>query len=99
MDELREKASSTSADFDRIDKELKSAEQRLIEIAALKKNIINYAKTREVYVQYRKAGWSKKRACTRSTGSLEKKCGSIRRHSTIRRCSLIWIETVRLITI
>ena len=59
MDELREKANSTSADFDRIDKELKSAEQRLVEIAALKKNIINYAKTREVYVQYRKAGYSK----------------------------------------
>lgn len=59
MDELREKANSTSADFDRIDKELKSAEQRLVEIAALKKHIINYAKTREVYVQYRKAGYSK----------------------------------------
>lgn len=59
MDELREKASSSSADFDRIDKELKSAEQRLVEIAALKKHIINYAKTREVYVQYRKAGYSK----------------------------------------
>lgn len=62
-------------------------------------NLKQMAKTREVYVQYRKAGYSKKRACTRSTGSLEKKCGSIRRHSTIRRCSLIWIETVRLITI
>ena len=59
MDELREKASTTSADFDRIDKELKSAEQRLVEIAALKKHIINYAKTREAYVQYRKAGYSK----------------------------------------
>ena len=59
MDELREKASSTSANFDRIDKELKSAEQRLVEIAALKKHIINYAKTREAYVQYRKAGYSK----------------------------------------
>ena len=59
MDELREKANSTSADFDRIDKELKSAEQRLVEIAALKKHIINYAKTREAYVQYRKAGYSK----------------------------------------
>ena len=59
MDELREKANSTSADFDRIDKELKSAEQRLVEVAALKKNIINYAKTREAYVQYRKAGYSK----------------------------------------
>ena len=59
MDELREKASTTSADFDRIDKELKSAEQRLVEIAALKKHIINYAKTREVYAAYRKAGYSK----------------------------------------
>lgn len=59
MDELREKANSTSADFDRIDKELKSAEQRLVEIAALKRHIINYAKTREAYVQYRKAGYSK----------------------------------------
>ena len=59
MDELREKASTTSADFDRIDKELKSAEQRLVEIAALKKHIINYAKTRDIYVQYRKAGYSK----------------------------------------
>ena len=59
MDELREKANSTSADFDRLDKELKSAEQRLVEIAALKKHIINYAKTREAYVQYRKAGYSK----------------------------------------
>ncbi len=39
--------------------------------------------------------WSKKRACTRSTGSPEKKCGSIRRHSTIRRCSLTWIELVK----
>ena len=30
------------------------------EIAALKKHIINYSKTREVYVAYRKAGYSKK---------------------------------------
>ena len=59
MEELREKANSTSADFDRLDKELKSAEQRLVEIAALKTHIINYAKTRDVYVQYRKAGYSK----------------------------------------
>lgn len=59
MEELREKASSTSADFDRLDKELKSAEQRLVEIASLKTHIINYAKTRDVYVQYRKAGYSK----------------------------------------
>ena len=59
MEELREKASSTSANFDRIDKDLKDAEQRLVEIATLKKHIINYAKTRDIYVQYRKAGYSK----------------------------------------
>ena len=30
------------------------------EIAALKKQIYNYAKTRQVYIDYRKAGYSKK---------------------------------------
>jgi len=30
------------------------------EISALKKHIVNYAKTRDVYVAYRKAGYSKK---------------------------------------
>ena len=32
----------------------------MAEIAVLKTHIINYAKTREVYVAYRKAGYSKK---------------------------------------
>ena len=30
------------------------------EIAEMKKQIVNYSKTREVYVAYRKAGYSKK---------------------------------------
>ena len=34
-------------------------EARLTEIAVLKTHIINYAKTREVYAAYRKAGYSK----------------------------------------
>ena len=38
---------------------IKAAEARLTEIAVLKTNIINYAKTREVYAAYRKAGYSK----------------------------------------
>ena len=34
--------------------------QRMAEIAVLRTHIVNYAKTREVYVAYRKAGYSKK---------------------------------------
>ncbi|MCD8231802.1 MAG: hypothetical protein LUD14_08300 [Clostridiales bacterium] len=39
---------------------IKSAEQRLAEIAALKKHIINYSRTKETYAAYRKSGYSKK---------------------------------------
>lgn len=39
---------------------IKSAEKRLSEIAVLKKHIINYSKTKDVYVGYRKSGYSKK---------------------------------------
>ena len=40
--------------------QIKAAEKRMAEIAVLRTHIINYAKTREVYVAYRKAGYSKK---------------------------------------
>ena len=56
---LREKADTAASEFDRIAKDLKAAEQRLVEIAALKKHIVNYAKTRDAYIAYRKAGYSK----------------------------------------
>lgn len=36
------------------------SEQRLVEIGTLKKHIINYSKTRPIYEEYRKAGYSKK---------------------------------------
>ena len=39
---------------------IKAAEKRMAEIAVLKTHIINYSKTREVYIAYRKAGYSKK---------------------------------------
>ena len=39
---------------------IKSAEKRLSEIAVLKKHIINYSKTKDIYVGYRKSGYSKK---------------------------------------
>ena len=35
-------------------------EARLVEIAGLKKHIINYSKTKEIYAEYRKSGYSKK---------------------------------------
>ena len=59
MEELREKADTAASEFDRIAKDLKAAEQRLVEIAALKKHIVNYAKTRDAYIAYRKARYSK----------------------------------------
>ena len=40
--------------------QIKAAEKRMAEIAVLCTHIFNYAKTREVYVAYRKAGYSKK---------------------------------------
>ena len=39
---------------------IKAKEKRLGEIRTLKTHIINYAKTRDVYVEYRKSGYSKK---------------------------------------
>ena len=39
---------------------IKASEKRLSEIAVLKKHIINYSKTKDIYVEYRKSGYSKK---------------------------------------
>lgn len=60
LDQLREKTAVVSAHYDEIDTKLKADEKRLVEIAALKTHIINYVKTRDVYVQYRKSGYSKR---------------------------------------
>ena len=43
-----------------LSEKIKSAEARMAEISVLQKHIINYARTRDVYVAYRKAGYSKK---------------------------------------
>lgn len=57
---LEKMASDTSTRFNELSQSIKSLEQRLGEIAVLRTHIINYAKTRDVYVDYRKAGYSKK---------------------------------------
>lgn len=60
VDQLQKKAEQAANCFDELDDKIKSAEKRLVEIAALKKHIVNYAKTREIYSEYRKSGYSKK---------------------------------------
>lgn len=59
-DELAAKASAASEKFSELTKTIKDAEKRLAEIAVLKTHIINYSKTRDVYVAYRKSGYNKK---------------------------------------
>ena len=59
-EELRERAAAATERYHALGDSIKAAEARLTEIAVLKTHIINYAKTREVYVAYRKAGYSRK---------------------------------------
>ena len=57
---LEEKAAAATAHHNDLSAQIKAAEKRMAEIAVLRTHIVNYAKTREVYVAYRKAGYSKK---------------------------------------
>ena len=57
---LSEKAAEVSARYHALSAQIKATEKRMAEIAALRTHIINYNKTRDVYVAYRKAGYSKK---------------------------------------
>ena len=59
-DELAAKARDVSAIFGEISERQKALEARLSEITELKKHIINYSKTKEIYTQYRQSGYSKK---------------------------------------
>ena len=59
-DKLAEKASEASVKFGEISERHKQIEARMKEINGLKEQIINYAKTKDVYVAYRKSGYSKK---------------------------------------
>ena len=57
--DLKERADAALSRYHELGDSIKAAEARLTEIAVLKTHIINYAKTREVYAAYRKAGYSK----------------------------------------
>ncbi len=58
--DLEKAAASASDRYAELSTKIKIAEARMAEIAALRTHIINYAKTRQVYIDYRKAGYSKK---------------------------------------
>jgi len=58
--ELERKTADATARYHTLSKQNKAAELRMTEIAVLKKHIINYAKTREVFAAYKASGYSKK---------------------------------------
>ena len=70
---LEEKAAAATAHHNELSAKIKAAEKHMAEIAVLRTHIINYAKTRDTYVAYRKAGYSKK-----SERNMRKKSCSIR---------------------
>mgnify|MGYP002644057163 CR=1 FL=1 len=59
-DELKELSDAALSHYHELGDSIKAAEQRMTEIAVLRAHIVNYAKTRDVYAGYRKAGYSKK---------------------------------------
>ena len=58
--DLETKTAEATARYNALSDQIKAAEKRMAEIAVLRTHIVNYAKTRETYVAYRKAGYSKK---------------------------------------
>lgn len=60
MEQLNQLATQKTVERDALLAVIQQSEQRLVEIGTLKKHIINYSKTRPVYEEYRKAGYSKK---------------------------------------
>ena len=57
---LEEKTAAATSQYRTLSTDIKAKEQRMAEIKIMQQHIINYAKTRDVYVAYRKAGYSKK---------------------------------------
>ncbi|MCL2409390.1 MAG: relaxase/mobilization nuclease domain-containing protein [Oscillospiraceae bacterium] len=57
---LEEKTAAASARFNELSHRIKELEERLSANATLQKHIVNYSKTRQTYINYRKAGYSKK---------------------------------------
>ena len=60
LESLRAKATEASSEYHEIQAAIQSKTLRMNEIAMLQKNIGTYRKTRDVYTEYQKKGYSKK---------------------------------------
>ena len=60
LDELNGRANAAVKRFHELQETIRAADSRMAELSELRTQIIHYAKTREVYAAYRKAGYSKK---------------------------------------
>ena len=56
---LSSQADAATARYHELSDKIKASEARMAEIAVLRTQIINYAKTRDTYIAYRRAGYSK----------------------------------------
>ena len=59
-EDLQKKSDIATANFNALSVQIKELESQMTTNGELQKQIVNYAKTRTVYVEYRKAGYSKK---------------------------------------
>lgn len=59
-EELKERSAAATTKFNELSAEIKDLETQMTANGELQKQIVNYAKTRAVYVDYRKAGYSRK---------------------------------------
>jgi hypothetical protein len=59
-EELAEHASEVSSRYETLSTRMRELEKTLKDNAALQRHIVNYSKTRDTYIEYRKAGYSKR---------------------------------------
>ena len=67
---LQEKTAAVTARFNVLSEKIQGLELQLKSNAELQKHIINYSKTKQIYVEYRKAGYSKKFKAAHATDIL-----------------------------
>lgn len=60
MEDLNKRVDGSTDHFNQLSDDIKIKEKRIAEILVLKKHIFNYSDTRDIYVEYRKSGYSKK---------------------------------------
>ncbi len=59
-EDLKAKADGITSEFSVLSDSIKSAEKHMAENALLQKNIVNFAKTKAIYADYKKSGYSPK---------------------------------------